>query len=147
MYSLRNPGARAVARSTVGLLLSLSLLAVPAAVRAGDSMFLELPGLGRAEVTSVKLGDETQVQTGIAGRCEPAKRKVLVERQPGQPLSSAVQEAVARGTRFDYVIVYRNNAQFWMHDVVFTSYSLSGGPFGVTERFEMEVSDITAQPE
>lgn len=149
MYSLRIPGARAVAKSTVGLFLALSLLALPGVVRAGDSMFLELPGLERAEVISVKLGDGMQVQTGIAGRCDAAKERVIVEKDFGPPeFSTAVVRAITSGTAFDYVIVYRNNAQFWLHDVVVTSYSVSGSVGGgLIESFELEISDITVQPE
>jgi hypothetical protein len=132
-----------------GFILSLSLLALPGAGFAADGMYLELPGLERAEITSAKLGDGMQVATGIAGRCEAAKRRVIVEREFGPPaFSAAVQNATANGTSFDYVIVYRNNAQFWMHDAVITSYSLSGAVGGgLIERFEMEISDITVQPD
>lgn len=148
MYSSRIPGARAVAKSAVGFVLSLSLLALPGVVRAGDSMFLELPGLERAEVISVKLGDGMQVQTGIAGRCDAAKERVIVEKEFGPPgFSTAVVEAATSGTAFDYVIVYRNNAQFWLHDVVVTSYNVSGSIGGdIIESFALEISDITVQP-
>lgn len=148
MRSSRTPGAPVAARHTVaGLLLSLSLLGLSEVAWSGDRIFIEFPGFERAEATLVKLGDGTQVQTGIAGRCDPAKETVIVEKEFGLPLSAALQNAVANGTSFEYVVVYRNNAQFWLHSAVITSYSVSGTVGGgPVESFVLEIADITVQP-
>lgn len=131
-----------------GFLLSLCLLVLSGTAWAGDTMFIVFPGFERAELISAKLGDGKQVQTGIGGSCEVAKETVTVEKYFSATLSPAIAEAVAQGTQFDYVILYRNNAQFWLHDVVITNYSLFGTVGGgIMESFVLEVSDITVQPE
>lgn len=149
MRSSLTRGTFMAGRSTsYGCLLSLSLLVLSGTAWAGDTMFIEFPGFERAELISAKLGDGKQVQTGIGGTCEIAKETVTVDREFGPPLSTAIAEAAAFGTRFDYLIVYRNNAQFWLHDAIITSYSVSGTVGGSTiESFVLEIADITVQPQ
>ncbi len=70
--STTQPAPVAIRSRTASLVLSLSLLSLSGTGWAADGMYLELPGLERAEVISAKPGDGMQVATGIAGRCESA---------------------------------------------------------------------------
>ena len=125
---------------------SFFLLSEMEFVLAAGSTVVEFDGLGSSEILSIKLGDDKQVQTGIAGQCDPIKERVLIEKNLDS-LSQGLAEATAFGTVFDHVIVYRGNAQFWLYDAVITSYSISGGLGAPQESLELLVSDITPNPQ